>query len=102
MITLAICSMLIGSVLGIRFRFVVLPPIIALGAACLIAISSAQGAALSQTIVPVVIFATLLQLGYLCTALYKHAMIPTYTSVGRRWNRKASVEPQSFSRTKLQ
>jgi hypothetical protein len=82
-ITLAICSTLIGLVLGIRFRFVVLPPIIVLGAVCLAAISSAQGAALSQTIVPVVIFATLLQLGYLCTALYKHAVMPAYAGEHR-------------------
>jgi hypothetical protein len=82
-IALAICSTLVGLVLGIRFRFVVLPPIIVLGAACLAVISSAQGAALSQTIVPVVIFATLLQLGYLCTALYKHAMMPTHADQRR-------------------
>jgi hypothetical protein len=93
-ITLAICSTLIGSVLGIRLRFVVLPPIIVLGAACLAVISSAQGAALSQTIVPVVIFVTLLQLGYLCTALYKHAMMPTYAG-----ERRPSLEPQDFRRT---
>jgi hypothetical protein len=95
-ITLAICSTLIGSVLGIRLRFVVLPPIIVLGAACLAVISSAQGAALSQTIVPVVIFATLLQLGYLCTALYKHAMMPICAG-----ERRPSLEPQGFGRTKL-
>jgi hypothetical protein len=93
-IKLAICSTLIGSVLGIRFRFVVLPPIIVLGAACLIAISSAKGAALSQTVVAVVIFATLLQLGYLCTALYKHATMPTYMR-----ERRPSLEPQDFGRT---
>jgi hypothetical protein len=75
-IALAICSMLIGSVLGIRFRFVILPPIIILGSVCLVVISSAQGAALSQTILPIVVFATLLQLGYLCAALFKHAVMP--------------------------
>jgi hypothetical protein len=71
-ITLAICSTLIGSILGIRFRFFVVPPIIVLGAACFAVLSNAQGATLSQTIVRIVIFATLLQLGYLCTALLKH------------------------------
>jgi hypothetical protein len=82
-ITLAICSTLIGWILGIRFRFVVLPPIIVLGAACFAALSNAQGATLSQTIVPIVIFATLLQLGYLCTALLKHAVTPAHAG-GRR------------------
>jgi hypothetical protein len=87
---------LIGSVLGIRFRFVVLSPIIVLGAACLAVISIARGAALSQTIVPVMIFATLLQLGYLCTALYKHAMMPIYPR-----ERRPSLEPQGLGGTKL-
>ena len=79
MITLAICSTLVGSILGIRFRFIILLPIIVLGAICLAAISSAQGAAFSQTILPIVIFATLLQLGYLGTALFKHAVLPDYS-----------------------
>jgi len=91
-ITLAICSTLIGSVLGIRLRFVVLPPIIVLGAACLAVISSAQGAALSQTIVPVVIFATLLQLGYLCTALLKHAVTPCRRATSLAGNPEASIK----------
>jgi hypothetical protein len=82
-ITLAFCSMLIGSILGIRFRFIVLPPIIVLGAACLAAISAMQGAAFSQMILPVVTFATLLQLGYLCTALFKHAVMPVYAGERR-------------------
>jgi hypothetical protein len=73
-ITLAICSTLIGSILGIRFRFFALPPVIVLGAACFAALSNVQGATLSQTIVPIVIFATLLQLGYLSATLLKHAV----------------------------
>jgi len=79
-ITLAVCSMLIGSVLGIRFRFLVLLPIIVLGAIGLGAISSVQGAALSQTITAIVIFAALLQLGYLCTTLFKFAVMPDYAA----------------------
>jgi hypothetical protein len=78
-ITLAICSTLVGSILGIRFRFVVLLPIIVIGAVCLAVISSAQGAAPSQSVLPIVIFAALLQLGYLGTALFKHAVLPDYS-----------------------
>jgi hypothetical protein len=77
-ITLAICSTLIGSILGIRFRFLALHSVIVLGAACFAALSNAQGATLSRTMVPIVIFATLLQLGYLCTALLKHAVTPAH------------------------
>ena len=82
-ITPAICSTLNGSILGIRFRFLALPPVIVLGAACFAALSNAQGATLSQTIVPIVRFATLPQLGYLCTALLEHAVTPAHAG-GRR------------------
>ncbi|SIO35151.1 hypothetical protein SAMN05443247_04293 [Bradyrhizobium erythrophlei] len=58
-------------------------PVIVLGAACFAALSNAQGATLSRTIVPIVIFATLLQLGYLCTALLKHAVTLAHAD-GRR------------------
>ena len=89
-ITLAICSTLIGSMLGIRFRFFVLLPFIVLGAVCLGAISNAQDASFSQTIVTIVIFATLLQLGYLCTALFKHAVLPHYAA----WRRPSLGTPR--------
>ena len=82
MITLAICSTLIGSILGIRFRFLALHSVIVLGAARFAALSNAQGATLSRTMVPIVIFATLLQLGYLCTAQLKHTVTPAHA--GRR------------------
>lgn len=100
MITLAICSTLIGLVLGIRFRFVVLPPIIGLGVACLAVISSAQGAALSQMIIPVMIFATLLQLGYLCSALFKHAVMPTHADQRRPTLVPQTLVKQDFGRTR--
>lgn len=76
MIALALCSMLIGSALGIRFRFVILPPVILIGTATLVAISTAQGAPLAQAIWTVVVFASLLQFGYICSALFKHAVMP--------------------------
>jgi hypothetical protein len=73
-VALAICSMLTGLVLGIRFRFVILLPIIAVGAALLTAISATNGGALSQTVAAIVVFASLLQFGYICTALFRHAV----------------------------
>lgn len=71
MTTLAICSALIGLVLGIRFRFLILVPILFAGSISLAAISMSQGQTVLQAIAAVVIFATLLQFGYACTALLK-------------------------------
>ncbi len=90
MIALALCSFLIGSVLGIRFRFVVLLPIIAVGSAALAAISSAQGGTLSQAVLAIVVFASLLQFGYICAALFKHAVKPAYAN-----DRKAARKPEA-------
>ena len=75
-IALALCSILIGSALGIRFRFVILLPAIAAGSTALAVISTAQGGTLSQAVLPIVVFASLLQFGYICAALLKHAAMP--------------------------
>jgi hypothetical protein len=76
MIMLAICSMLIGSALAIRFRFVVLLPIIFLGSVVLVTISAFQNGLFSQMALMVIVFATSLQLGYVFAAFMKHAVIP--------------------------
>lgn len=78
MIALALCSILIGSMLGIRFRFVILLPVIAIGSASLAVISTVQGGTLAQAVLAIVVFASLLQLGYICAALFKHATMPAY------------------------
>ena len=70
MTTLAICSTLIGLVLGIRFRFLVLVPILFVGSVSLAAISMAQGQTLLQATSAVMVFVALLQFGYVCTALF--------------------------------
>ena len=83
MVALALFSILTGLVLGIRFRFIILLPIIAVGAALLTAISAIRGGALSQTVAAIVVFASFLQLGYICTALFRHA-VSRPTSASRR------------------
>jgi hypothetical protein len=82
--TLAICSILIGSILGIRFRFVVLLPIIFIGSISLAAILNAQDKTLLQAVGTIAVFASLLQLGYICTAVLKHAVTPA--DAARRWS----------------
>jgi hypothetical protein len=83
-VALALCSMLTGLALGIRFRFVILLPIIAVGAALLTAISAIRGGALSQTVAAIVVFASLLQLGYICTALFRHVVSRSTSASGRQ------------------
>ena len=68
---LAICSTLIGLVLGIRFRFLVLVPILFVGSVSLTALSMVQGQTVLQTILAVAVFTVLLQLGYVCSALLR-------------------------------
>jgi len=89
-IALALCSFLVGSALGIRFRFVALLPIIAVGAAVLAAISTAQGGTFSQAVLVIVVFASLLQFGYICAAVFKQAVWPAYAK-----ERKAAPKPEA-------
>ena len=71
MTTLAVCSTLIGLALGIRFRFLVLVPILFIGTVALAAISLAQGQSFLEGMSAVAVFAALLQFGYVCTALLR-------------------------------
>jgi hypothetical protein len=75
-ITLAICSAMIGSILGIRFRSAVLLPFIFVGSVSLIAFALAHDQALLQSVAMIGVFVSLLQLGYFCTALLRHAVTP--------------------------
>jgi hypothetical protein len=66
--TVAIFSLLIGSLLGGRFRIFILPPAIVFCGAILGALSAWQGHDTAHTVVTVLVFASLLQLGYFCGA----------------------------------
>lgn len=69
MTTLGLAATLIGMVLGIRFRFIILFPVIIFGSAVLIAIATINGDNAGHVLLSIVLFACLLQLGYVCTAL---------------------------------
>lgn len=69
MSTVAIFSLLIGSLLGGRFRVFILPPAIVLGGAILGAGSAWQGHDSAHTVVTILVFAAVLQLGYFGGAL---------------------------------
>jgi len=87
MIMLAICSTLIGSALAIRFRFIVLLPMIFLGSVVLVTISAIHSEPFFRLAPTVIVFATSLQLGYVFAALMKHVMIPVLGEMPLRLQR---------------
>ena len=71
MTIIVICSLLIGAILGVRFRVFVLLPVVLVGSAFLAVILMARGGTLSEATIAMVTFATLLQLGYIGAGLLK-------------------------------
>lgn len=90
MATLAIFGTLVGSVLGIRFRFLILLPIIIFGSVVLITISIMQGDGLWHMISSIAVFASFLQLGYAFTAFRRYA-----GTVTRRRTLVVAREPEA-------
>lgn len=76
MTTLAVCSALIGLGLGIRFRFFVLLPFLALGAIGLIVLAIVQDWPLAQTMWSLIAYGVPLQIGFAISGLVRHAMGP--------------------------
>jgi hypothetical protein len=76
--TVAVFSLLIGSLLGGRFRIFILPPAIVLGGAILGAGSAWQGHDSAHTVVTIIVFAAVLQLGYFCGAVLVRARASAY------------------------
>jgi hypothetical protein len=68
---LMMCSALFGVVLGMRFRVLILPPVIFAGLTVLTVIGSMQNNLPSQIVLNVIAFAVLLQLGFVVGAYVK-------------------------------
>jgi hypothetical protein len=78
--TLAVCGALIGLVLGLRFKVLVLMPVVTVASVLLIAAGVWQGDTLTQTILSIVVFSCTLQAGYVCTAFFGHATSTTHAA----------------------
>ncbi|MBR0842764.1 hypothetical protein JQ607_21390 [Bradyrhizobium liaoningense] len=76
--TVVVFSLLIGSLLGGRFRIFILPPAIILGAAIIGAGSAWQGHDSAHTVVTILVFAGVLQLGYFCGAFLLRVRTQAY------------------------
>nr|WP_249142023.1 hypothetical protein [Bradyrhizobium diazoefficiens] len=82
---------MIGSLLGGRFRIFILPPAIVLGAAILGALCAWRGQDTTHSIVMILVFAAVLQLGYVCGALLVRVRTPAF-----RGKAAPSFDGQSF------
>jgi len=65
MVMIALCSSLIGAVVGTRFRVQVLFPAAMLGCVMIAAVAALKGSAMSSAILAAVVCVISLQLGYL-------------------------------------
>lgn len=82
MTTLAACSALIGSALGIRFRFFILLPFLFVGSIALTTLSIVQDWPQAQALWSIVLFAAALQAGYILSALLRHTIGPAIVEDG--------------------
>ncbi|WP_247321188.1 hypothetical protein [Bradyrhizobium sp. 21] len=91
MSTIVVFSLLIGSLLGGRFRIFILPPAIVLGGAILGAVFTWQAQDAAHIVVTILVFAAVLQLGYFCGAALARARASAY-----RGKPAASFDSRSF------
>lgn len=88
MSTVIAFALLIGSLLGGRFRIFILPPAVVLGATLLGLVSAWQGHGSAHILGLILAFSTALQLGYFCGALlirtratdYREPAAPSFDS----------------------
>ncbi|MDA9435743.1 hypothetical protein [Bradyrhizobium sp. CCBAU 51627] len=73
MSTVIVFALLIGSLLGGRFRIFIVPPAIVLGATMLGLVSAWQGHGSAHILGMILVFSAALQLGYFCGALLVRA-----------------------------
>jgi hypothetical protein len=75
-IMLAAYGALLGAILGVRYRVFVLVPTILAGAALVGAVAMVQGASPLRAAEAMVVLGVLLQVGYICSSLIRHAVVP--------------------------
>ena len=78
-----------GSVLGIRFRFLILPPVIVLGFIVMAAATIVQDMTFLQLIKSTVVFGSFLQLGFVLAAFRRRA--GTVVDAASRWSLLGTV-----------
>lgn len=96
MIMIALCSSLIGAVLGTRFRIHALFPAAVLGLIIVAAVAAFKGTAMSSTIAAAIVFAGALQVGFLGGLFTRFCIAAArLTSFGSRRSTAARAKPKS-------
>lgn len=83
MVMIALCSSLVGAVLGTRFKVQVLFPATALGIAMVAAAAAYRSAAISTAILAAVVCMVSLQLGYLAGLFTRFCMAASRVASNR-------------------
>ena len=87
----AILSLLVGAVLGLRFTFVILVPVIALAGLAIVAAGVAGGLGAWSVLLAIALIATSIQIGYL------GGVFARYAAVAARAQRLRMASPRTSS-----
>ena len=91
MLTLSLVSLLVGAVLGMRFKALILLPAIFATLLAILAVGISSAAAFSVIALAMVLATTCLQLGYLVGVAMRHAVALTRTGlIHRIWHGRAA------------
>jgi hypothetical protein len=90
MVMIALCSSLIGTVLGTRFRIQVLFPAAMLGFVIVAAVAVFKGSAISSAIAAAIICVISLQIGYLAGLFTRFCMAASRVT-SHRWLRSTAA-----------
>ena len=91
MFALAIVGSLVGAVLGLRFRIIILWPVIAIGLIAITGLDVARGTPLAALALEAAIATTAIQVGYLCGAALRLVLAANRIAAHRD---PASHQPQ--------
>ena len=89
MILIALCAMLVGAVLGVRYRVLILLPAAAPALIILMAGPIVKGLPLASAAIAAMTYVVVLQVGYLCGLFTRHVLLITRVTLAR--------SPRSYS-----
>lgn len=96
---LALFAFLCGAVLAFRFSFVVLYPIIGLGALTALVLGISAGTSIGATLLGIVVCAVAIQIGYLFGGVVRGTMVAARLAARRRHVKAAAAarrDPQTI------
>jgi len=85
MIAVTFGGLLLGAVLGTRFRVFVIIPAAIFGLILVALVAVVKGAAISSVVIAIVTYAISLQIGYLVGLFTRYLMVATRAALHRSW-----------------